>query len=131
MSLKKAISLAQQRQKIISRGSSNISRMVAILTDGNSTFTGENSYRTHPLVQKFKTTEGKECVHAEIAAIIKARYYFTKIAGTRRDSYVTLRSFRMYIARVLADGTPALAAPCPECQTAMEYFQIKDVFWTT
>lgn len=130
MSLSLALKLARKRQLIVPRGSSSISRMCAVLTDGNSTFHGYNSYRSHPLAKQFSSHPEKICLHAEVDALIKAKSYFTKVAGTRRDSYVNLSDFRMYIARVLADGSPGLAKPCASCQEALRWFQIKDVSYT-
>lgn len=131
MKLITAIRLAQKRVRIIPRGSSSISRTVAILTDGTSDFFGENSYKSHPFVKRFSDNTDKICLHAELEAILEAVRYFSRIRGV---SYTThqydLSSFRMYVASVLADGTPALAKPCLTCQRALDYYGIHDITWT-
>lgn len=128
--LQEVIRRARLRKLIIPRGSSSISRMVACLSDGTSTFWGENSYKTHPMVRRFSRNPDRCCTHAELSAIIKAVSYFTKITGKRRDSYVSLTRFSMYIARVLADGSPALSKPCPDCSRAIYFYEISNVEYT-
>lgn len=133
MSLELARSEARKRPFIQPRGSTNMSRMAAVLTDGTLTFIGYNSYKSHPLQKKF--SEDPECkihVHAETDAIIKACNYFTSKSGTRRNYWgeIELGNFKLYVARVLADGTPALAKPCIGCQSAIVAFGIKEVCWT-
>lgn len=130
MTLALALNLARKRRLITPRGSSSISRFCAVLTDGRSSFTGCNSYKTHPLALRFSNYHSKTCIHAEISAIIEAKNYFTKISGTRRDDYVDLSGFKMSIARVLADGSPGRATPCGACREALRWFRINEVEWT-
>ena len=95
--------------------------MAAVLTDGDRYFFGLNSRETHPLQQEFGHHEQSICLHAEVAAIVKATR-----AGLR-----DLSSFHLYVARVYADGTTGLAKPCPGCERAIVAFKIKEVQWTT
>jgi deoxycytidylate deaminase len=80
---------------------------------------GFNSYtRTHPKQAKLAKIAGleeKQTLHAEIAAIIKAR-------GKPIHSIMVERYHR--------DGKPALAAPCPVCQLAIKMAGIKHVHHT-
>lgn len=129
--LDKAILLARARPLIRPRGSSSISRMVAILSDGVSEFVGENSYQTHPLAKRFSRNPERVHLHAELDAVIKAARYFTGRLGVKRDTYVDLGEFKLSVARVLADGTPALAKPCPDCDRALKYFNVTEVEYTS
>lgn len=132
MSLELAIRLARSRAPIVPRGKSSISRMCAILTDGHTAFTGFNGYKSHPLVRWFSKKDEKVCRHAEGDAIIKAVQYFTGKSGTNRKSFfdVDLSGFTMSVARVLADGSPALARPCPECDEMIRFFGIDTIEYT-
>ena len=133
MNLHRAIELARRRPLITPRGSSSISRMVAILTDGTSEFIGENSYKSHPLVRYFTKKNERVCRHAESDAIIKAVQYFTGKTGVSRKSFadVSLEGFTLSIARVLADGSTGLAKPCQDCDDMIRFFGIDTVEYTT
>lgn len=80
---------------------------------------GYNQLKSHPLQAKFGRNDRAIYLHAEIDAIVKA----TRLGYWLEDA-------TMYIARVLKDGTPALAKPCEGCQRALMHFGIKDVIWT-
>lgn len=56
-------------------------------------------------------------LHAEIAAL-----------KTLRD--IDLRGATLVSARVLKDGTPALAKPCPRCAAVIEYLGLGKVVYT-
>lgn len=129
MSLQLALRLARNRPLIKPRGSSSISRMVAVVSDGVSTFIGENSYRSHPMVARFSKNPDRICLHAESAAVIKALRYFTSRLGIRRDDIysIDLSGFSIYVARVLADGSPANARPCEDCQRMLKSFNINRI----
>jgi len=82
---------------------------------------GENQYnKSHPLSKRFSIKAGeselKVCIHAEIAAILRAR-------GKQIDS--------LFVQRFAADGTFALAKPCKSCQAAIKAFGIRLVNYTT
>ncbi len=74
---------------------------------------GQNSYtRTHPLQAKFaakSSNPSRIYLHAEIAALIKARGKVHRLVITRFDRH----------------GKPALCKPCDCCQKAIEHFQVK------
>jgi len=76
---------------------------------------GKNSYtRTHPLQAKFGKKVGKPqaiFLHAELAALLKARSPVHKLVVTRFTRH----------------GEPANAKPCPSCQEAIKYFGVKYV----
>ena len=123
MSLEIAIRYAKQN-KIRPKGRNSISRFCAYLTNGRSHFRGFNSYRTSPLQAKYsKGTDNPEriCTHAEVQAIVKA---------VRKGKVTDFKDYTMYIARVLADGTPSIARPCESCWAALTEFRINDVHWT-
>ena len=81
--------------------------------------TAFNSYeRTHPVQKYFATRVGledKQYLHAEIAAILKAR---------------TKKIYRISVERYGKDGQPMLAKPCPICQEAIKAYGIQVVEYT-
>lgn len=86
-------------------------RVYSVITDkkGNILSEGQNSYtKTHPL-QAFYANKvdlpDKVFLHAEMSAMVKVR---------QGDPY------KIYVARVDADGNPMVAAPCPICYTAIQ-----------
>lgn len=98
--------------------------MAAVLYSRNGTKIGEgmNKMKSHPLAKKFSKHEEAIFLHAEIAAI----------ADALRQRYPSnLEGSTLYVARVLANGTPAMAKPCAGCQKAIIEFGIGDVVWTT
>ena len=82
--------------------------------------TGRNSYvRTHPLQKHFAEKvghHGKEFIHAEIDAILKAK-------GKQINS--------IHIVRLDSKGKARLAKPCPICMEAIQAFGIVNTTWST
>lgn len=76
---------------------------------------GRNSYtRTHPMQAHFGKKAGKPnaiYLHAELAALLKAREQVHKLVVFRYDS----------------NGNPANSKPCPACQLALKHFNVKQV----
>lgn len=76
---------------------------------------GRNSYtKTHPLQGHYAKKAGKPAavyLHAEIAAMVKARSQIHKLVIVRYD----------------AAGNPVLSKPCASCQLAIKAFNIKIV----
>jgi len=94
--------------------------MAAILiTRCGKSYIGFNKYKTHPLQKKFGRNPHSIHLHAEMDAIVQAVMARDSIDGAS-----------LYIARVLKDGTPALAKPCVGCERAIIHFGIKEVSWT-
>lgn len=131
-----AISICRSRELIKPRGSSSISRMSAVLSDGAAIFVGHNSYRSHPMMAMFNTgNPARICLHAEVHALVQARDWFAKRTGLSKASIIAKSrgrwgGFELSVARVLADGSTGLAKPCEVCQRAIEYFGIEDVEFT-
>lgn len=91
--------------------------MAAVIMDGKREVSwGWNSRKTHPLAFRFSRRHDRVCIHAEISALAAAREPVDGMA--------------MYVARVLKDGSPALAMPCTACQSALAAFGIENVSWT-
>ena len=76
---------------------------------------GRNSYiQTHPLQAKFAKKAGRPqaiYVHAELAALMKARQQVHKLAVVRYNK----------------DGSPGNAKPCEICELAIKEFGVKYV----
>lgn len=126
MSLELAIKVAL-RNPILPKGRNSISRFGAVLSGPDGVYTGQNSYKTHPLQFKFSNKHEACHVHAETAAILSC------IRNSATGSYREiddLSSYDLYVARVLKDGTPALAKPCEFCQQMIIAFNIHNVEWT-
>lgn len=87
---------------------------------GSKLSVGYNSYnKTHPLQKYFANRVGhthKEYLHAEIAAILKAK-----------DKKI----HRIVVERFDKHGRPALAKPCPICNEAIKAYGIKVVEFTS
>ena len=78
---------------------------------------GENSYiKTHPqmaLTGKKVGRPEKSFLHAELAAILKCR---------NLD-----KAYRIFVSRIGKNGQPALAKPCPICESLIKESGIKIV----
>lgn len=98
-------------------------QMAALIYDrkGNFIGAGENSLKSHPLAARFSRHPDAIYLHAELAAIAYAIH---------RGRLEDLQGATMYVARVLKDGTPALAKPCSGCVRALAEFGIEKVEWT-
>lgn len=117
MSLDKAVKYARLNP-IRKIGRSSISRFACVLDNGYTIIVGTNKYKTHPLQAKSQKHLCPEKIHlhAEVDAIAQlARMYDPK----------DWSSFKMYVARVYANGEPANAEPCPGCLGLIEEFGIK------
>ena len=81
---------------------------------------GRNSYiKTHPLQAKFASKvdlPDKVFCHAEISAIIKLRDH--------------QKPYKMFVSRLMKDGSFGNAKPCPICQSAIEASGIKSIEFT-
>lgn len=81
--------------------------------------TKQNNYtKTHPLQKLFAELANKPqniYLHAEIAAIIGAKNKKIK---------------SIIISRYNKQGKPMLAKPCPICELAIKYFEIKNIYHT-
>ena len=122
MSLIRAIRLAKTNP-IKKIGRSSISRFACILDNGYTSIVGFNSYKSHPLQAKAQRHLCPEKIHrhAEIDALVQlARMYDPK----------DWSSFKMYIARVLANGEPGNAMPCEGCLGMIGEFNIKHLEFT-
>ena len=99
--------------------------VMAKITDrkGKVLSIGHCSYvKTHPLQAKFAKKVNlpkKEFLHAEAMAIIRLC----------PENWYKAHTITVY--RFNADGTPALAKPCPICQSMIEAAGIKHVYYTT
>ena len=98
-------------------------KVTAALLQGNRLLAiGYNQRKTHPLAKKFGKNSEAIYLHAEVDAIINA---------VRVWGIAALRGSTLKVARVLKNGTPALAKPCEGCQRAIIAFEIGEVEWTT
>lgn len=82
---------------------------------------GQNTRRSHPLQKLFSKSEVKIALHAEISAIIDA---------LRNHSEEELAGSSIFVARVLKNGSRAIAKPCPICERAIAAYRISATYWT-
>jgi tRNA(Arg) A34 adenosine deaminase TadA len=82
---------------------------------------GMNTRRSHPLQKIFSQSDLKIALHAEISAIIDA---------LRNNEEEELKGATIFVARVLKNGSRAIAKPCVICQKAIEAYGIKATYWT-
>ena len=91
--------------------------ITAILYDkrGRVLSIGKNSYvKTHTKQADYAAAVGmpeKQFLHAEIAAIIRCRNLS--------------KAHKIFVSRVMHDGTYGLAKPCPVCERAIKLAGIK------
>lgn len=103
--------------------SGHLPRMGAVLANrGGLLGVGYNRLKSHPLQAKFSGRPGAIYLHAEIDAVVSA---------LRDFSMPEIEGSTLYVARVLKNGQPGLAKPCPGCQRAIMHFGIANVEWTT
>ena len=119
MSLELAVRKALENP-IRPRGRTSISRFASILTDGYKTYIGLNRYKSHPLQARFSSHPEQIYIHSEISVLSQAL----------RDRVEDFSDYTLYVARVLSDGTPALAKPCPGCMSALIEFGIHNLEYT-
>jgi hypothetical protein len=86
---------------------------------GNLIARAANAYKkTHPLQARYAQQAGqplREYLHAEIACLLRAR---------------DIPVHKITIERYHADGTPALAKPCPVCSLAIADWGVKIIEYT-
>lgn len=98
-------------------------RLWAVVTDKRGNIIGEacNSYKkTHPYQAKIAKSVGmpdRQFLHAEASACIRA---------LRASS----EPYKIYVARVLRNGEPALACPCRVCNAIIKETGITVVEYT-
>jgi len=97
-------------------GSNKNYRVGAVIFDkrGRVISSACNSYKTHPFVLKYSNYP---FLHAETHAII---------AGGLDN----VHNCDIMITRVLLNGQPSMAKPCPSCQRALKDCGIRDVYYT-
>lgn len=99
-----------------------LSRMAAIIVENKQIVgVGFNRYKTSPLQGRFAKNELALYEHAEIHAIKNAIKFKCNMNFTKAS---------IYVARVLRNDQPALAAPCEGCMKALQHYRFKDIFWT-
>jgi len=94
-------------------------KMTAIIYDkrGRVLSIGKNSYeKSHTYQAKIAKSVGLEMktqLHAEIAAILRLKY--------------TDKPHKIFVSRIMQDGSYGLAKPCPVCSRAIELAGIEIV----
>lgn len=90
---------------------------------------GVNTQRNSPDVCADPATQAAR--HAEINALrMLTRPPYTA-HSMKHSQGIDFSALTLYSARVLVDGTPALAKPCAYCDTLIGILGFKKVLWTT
>lgn len=76
----------------------------AVVQYGQNIYGGWNSRITHPIQARYARNPFSIYLHAEIAAMIRAKW----------------KADRIVIVRILADGSWAMARPCSGCSRAID-----------
>lgn len=130
MSLQKAVQLARNNP-IVPVGRNSISRFCAVIVDDSgSEYFAWNSYLTHPLQARFGSNDKSVHLHCEVACILEVIKKRAKQRGTHYRNITDLSDCRMSVARVIKDGSPAMAKPCVGCQRALIHYNISNIEWT-
>lgn len=100
----------------------DLARMGAVIVKNKRIIgSGKNSRKSHPLQRLFSKSDLKIALHAEISAIVDA---------LRNHDEQELVGATIYVARVLKNGSRAIAKPCPICERAIKAYGIEAVHWT-
>lgn len=100
----------------------DLNRMAAIIVKRKKVLgRGLNSRRSHPLQKLFSKSDVKIALHAEISAIIDA---------LRNNEEEELKGATIFVARVLKNGSRAIAKPCIICERAIKAYGITATYWT-
>lgn len=95
-------------------------RLAAVLCSrSGSVVVGYNKSKSHPLQYRFTGDTNKIYLHAEIDALVRAS-----------QMGINIHYSRIFIARVLKDGSRALAKPCKYCWKALLHFGVAEIGWT-
>lgn len=89
-----------------------------IVSGGRILSVGFNKHNTNGLTERYKIKDHTCSVHAEIAAVAKAR------------KKIRLEGSKIYVVRIHRDGTPAMAKPCEMCQHVLFNYGIKKAIFT-
>lgn len=82
---------------------------------------GTNKYKTHPIMDKFKKNKSAIFLHAEVDAINKAK--------KKLDEH-QLKKSRLYVIRILKNGSLGIACPCQGCSQCILHYGIKTVYYS-
>ena len=99
----------------------------AIVVKGKVRSIGVNQWKTNTLQRRFQRHEKSIHSHAEISAINNFLKRHSKEELERATLYVVRRKMVGTHDHSMVDG---LAAPCPGCQKAINYYGIKKVVHT-
>lgn len=114
--------MLQEAITIAKTNPTDLNRMAAIIVKRNKVLgKGMNSRRSHPLQKLFSKSDVKIALHAEISAIIDA---------LRNNEEEDLKGATIFVARVLKNGSRAIAKPCPICEKAIKAYGITGMYWT-
>ena len=85
------------------------------------------------MMKRFSKDDNKIYLHAEIDALLTFFVRYQERLDSDMSMAEKLSNANVYVARVLKDGSPALAKPCDTCLGALMYFGIlpENIHWTT
>jgi len=94
-------------------------RMGAVVRRGNTVVGAGCNRNYHPKLRRWRSPYLTEHtgLHAEMAAVWGVRWH-------------SLKGCIIYVVRLKADGTLAMARPCPICQAMLNDAGIKKVFYS-
>ena len=107
--------IAMNGKGVGGRNGNNFRLGAVLVRDCIVVATATNSYRTHPILQKYYPYP---FIHAEAGAIIRA-------------GLANGRGADLYVGRVLRNNAMALAKPCACCLNLIEAVGIRHVFYST
>lgn len=90
----------------------------AIVHKGSILSIGVNKKKTHPIQKLFADKPEKDCIHAEIDAIVKVK-----------DKDI-LKECELYVLRLTKGNRIGNSKPCAGCMNALSYYGIKKFHWT-
>lgn len=88
--------------------------MACVIADKNQVISiGFNKLKKHP-----RSNHPWKAIHCELAALLD-------------NKFADLKGCTAYVYREHANGTPAMARPCPSCREALQIAGIRKVCYTT
>lgn len=82
---------------------------------------GRNSYKTHPIMNKWGKNSKSIYLHAEIAALLEFLKNFPPDFASKCE---------MFVLRINKKEEVSSSCPCKGCQKAIDFYKFKKVYWT-
>lgn len=121
MSIEPKINLLERYSDSLPELPNGWRKVVAVIFDKrNKVVSFGNNYKTHPKAKIIEKYEGKfyQVLHAEVHALIQAERFG-----------IDLSKCSILVMRKRKDGKFGISKPCPNCQAALNYSNIQQIYY--